>query len=487
MNIVLQTSTIIAIIHIVIILAIAVRVIMRRPTRGVALAWLLLVSVFPIGGAVFYLFIGERRISPRRVREIDTLRLDYRRVSNAEIPSRLTEIDWSRHLPAAQGLDRIGRYLVGSPTVHGTQFTLLSDTQEILKTIARDIDAAQTSVMLEFYIWNEGGTADQIVEALIRACARGVECRILVDALGSRPWWKCDQPRRLREAGVQVIEALQVGILRSVIGRTDVRLHRKIIVIDGKIAWTGSMNLVDPRYFKQDAGVGEWVDAMVRLEGAAVIPLGIVLIADWVLETGEAMDDIIVTTGLHMARPEGEADMQVVPSGPGLTEDGLLQMLLGIINAAERELVITTPYLVPDDALILALRGASARGVKVSIILPEKVDSFLTRYASRSYYDELIDIGVTIYLYRDGLLHTKSITVDGALSMFGTVNLDMRSLWLNYEVALFVYDADFASALLELQQHYIAQSDRLDPKAWAARPFRQRFMDNTLRLASPLL
>jgi cardiolipin synthase len=487
MNIVLQTSTIIAVIHFVVIIAIAIRVIMRRPARGVALAWLLLVSVFPIGGAVFYLFIGERRISPRRSREIDTLRLDYRRVSNSEIPARLTEIDWSRHLPAARGLDRIGRYLVGSPTVHGTRFQLFSDTQDILKAIERDIDAAQTSIMLEFYIWNEGGTADEILEALIRACARGVQCRVLVDALGSRPWWKCDQPQRLRDAGVQLIEALPVGVLRSIIGRADVRLHRKIIVIDGKIAWTGSMNMVDPRYFKQDAGVGEWVDAMVRLEGAAVVPLGIVLIADWVLETGEAMHDVIVSAGLHLAHPQGDADMQVVPSGPGLTDDGLLQMLLGIVNSAESEIIITTPYLVPDDALILALRGAAARGVKVSIILPEKVDSILTRYASRSYYDELLDIGVNIYLYRNGLLHTKSITADRAISMFGTVNLDMRSLWLNYEVALFVYDRDFATTLRDLQENYIAQSDRLDPQAWAARSFRQRFIDNTLRLASPLL
>ncbi|MFO0990880.1 MAG: cardiolipin synthase [Hyphomicrobiales bacterium] len=487
MNIVLQTSTIIAVIHLAIMLAIAIRVIMRRPARGVALAWLLLVSVFPIGGAVIYMLIGERRISPRRIREIDQLRIDYRRISNSEIPARLMEIDWSRHLPAAKGLDRVGRHLVGSPTVHGTRFTLLSDTQDILKAISRDIDGAQNSIMMEFYIWNEGGTADEIVEALIRAAARGVQCRVLVDALGSRPWWKCDQPQRLRDAGVQLVEALRVGVLRSVIGRADVRLHRKIIVVDGKIAWTGSMNLVDPRYFKQDAGVGEWVDAMVRLEGAAVVPLGIVMLGDWVLETGEAMHDAILSAGLHLARPEGEADIQVIPSGPGLTDDGLLQMLLGIINAAESEIVITTPYLVPDDSLILALRGAAARGVRVSIILPEKVDSLLTRYASRSYYDELLDIGVMIYLYRGGLLHTKSITTDRALSMFGTVNLDMRSLWLNYEVALFVYDAEFANALLALQQSYIAQSERLDPEAWRARSFGQRFMDNTLRLASPLL
>jgi cardiolipin synthase len=162
-------------------------------------------------------------------------------------------------------------------------------------------------------------------------------------------------------------------------------------------------------------------------------------------------------------------------------------MLLGLINAARRELVLTTPYLVPDDSMIVALRGAAGRGVQVTLILPEKVDSLLTRYASRSYYDDLLEAGVEIQLYRGGLLHTKSISVDRAMSMFGTVNLDMRSLWLNYEVALFIYQPEFAGALRELQQTYVAQSVRLQPAAWAARPFRERLLENTLRLFSPLL
>jgi cardiolipin synthase len=162
-------------------------------------------------------------------------------------------------------------------------------------------------------------------------------------------------------------------------------------------------------------------------------------------------------------------------------------MLLALINAAQEELVLTTPYLVPDDAMILALRGAAARGVRVAIIVPEKVDSFLTRYASRSYYDDLLDIGVEIHLFHGGLLHTKSIVVDGSMSMFGTVNLDMRSLWLNYEVALFIYDVKFGKTLRALQQGYLEQSRRLDPLAWQARAFKGRLLENALRMASPLL
>lgn len=487
MDFFLHPSTVIAAIHALIVVAITIRVIMRRPDTGVALAWLLIVVMLPFAGATIYLLIGERRISHRRARGIGTLRTDYEKISEAAVHEGLMDVDWSRHVPAARGMDRLGRKTVGISTVRGSSFQVFSDTQEMLQAIARDVDGAKTSVLMEFYIWNEGGTADEVLEAVIRTANRGVSCRVLVDALGARPWWKGSQPQRLRDAGVEVRPALPVGLFRTFVGRTDLRLHRKIVVVDGEVAWTGSMNLVDPRVFKQGAGVGEWVDAMVRLEGSVVAPLAATMIGDWALETGESIRGLVESAGLHLVKPEGPADIQVIASGPGETGDGLLQMLLALINAARDELVLTTPYLVPDDSMIFALRGAAGRGVKVSVIVPERVDSFLTRYASRSYYDELLGLGVQIYLYRKGLLHTKSIMVDGALSMFGTVNLDMRSLWLNYEVALFVYEPEFARELRALQQTYIDGADRLDPAAWAGRSFRERFLENLLRLASPLL
>lgn len=483
----LTSSAFLLSINAVVVLVIGVRVIMRRSARGVALSWLLLVAMLPFAGALIYLLIGERRIGRKRLRDINAMRDGFREIAKVVIPADFTAVDW-QHLPAAaQAMDRLGRSLVGGATVRGNRFQFYSDTQAILAAIAHDIDAANTSVLMEFYIWNEGGAADEVVEALLRAARRGVRCRVLVDALGARPWWKGAQPQHLRDAGVQLRAALPVGLLRTFIGRTDLRLHRKIVVIDGAAAWTGSMNLVDPRYFKQESGVGEWVDAMVRFEGTVVNPLAATLIGDWILETGEPMQMLIDSAGVGGAQPVGTANVQVVPSGPGQTGDGLLQMILGLINAAQDELILTTPYLVPDDAMIVALRGAASRGVQVTMIVPEKIDSFLTRYASRSYYDDLLKVGVAIQLYRGGLLHTKSISVDGAMSMFGTVNLDMRSLWLNYEVALFVYQREFAETLRSLQQAYIAQSTRLDLTTWAARPFRERLVENTLRLFSPLL
>lgn len=483
----LHPSTVTMVTHAVIVVAITIRVIMKRPATGVALAWLLLVAALPFAGAVIYLLIGERRIGLRRAERIATLRTDFKKITQNAIREGLTDVDWSRHVPAARGMDRLGRKLGGAPTVRGSSFRMVSDTPEILTAIVSDVDAAKTSVLMEFYIWNDGGAADEVLEAVIRAAQRGVSCRLLIDALGARPWWKGKQPQQLRDAGVQVCPALPVGIFRTFVGRTDLRVHRKIVVVDGEVAWTGSMNLVDPRFFKQGAGVGEWVDAMVRVEGAVVAPLAATMIGDWILETGEPLGDLIESAGLRLVAPDGPADIQVIPSGPGQTDDGLLQMILALINAAREELILTTPYLVPDESLLRAIRGAAGRGVKVSLIVPEKVDSFLTRYASRSYYDDLLDVGVNIYLFRGGLLHTKSIMVDGSLSMFGTVNLDMRSLWINYEVALFVYEPEFARDLAALQRTYLEDSDHLDPATWGARSFKERFLENALRLVSPIL
>lgn len=480
-------ATLLSIAQTLIVIGISIRVIMRRPATGVALAWLFLVAVLPLFGAAVYLLVGERRIGLRRARRIADLRTDNEHLAEAVIARGLTDVSWDRHRPEARAMDQLGVNMIGVPTVTGCEGHLFSNTEEILQAIADDIDGARKSVLMEFYIWNAGGLADEVLEAVTRAAQRGVTCRLLVDALGGRPWWRSSQPERLRKAGVLVQPALPTGLLRTLVGRNDLRLHRKIVIIDGEVAWTGSMNLVDPRYFKQDANVGQWVDAMFRAEGSVVAPLAMTFVGDWMLETGEPIEAIIESAGLALVAQKGVADVQVVPSGPGQTDDGLLQMLLALINSARDELVLTTPYLVPDDSLLRALRGASARGVKVDLILPEKVDSLLTRYASRSYYDDLMQVGVRIQLYRKGLLHTKSITADRRISMFGTVNLDMRSIWLNYEVALFVYGKQFGEELRALQQTYLDDSDHLDPEVWANRPTSQRFLENSFRLVGPVL
>lgn len=473
--------------HLLIVFGIMVRVIMRRPAIGVALAWLILVAAIPYVGALAYMIVGERRIGNKRTQRQDRIREDYAPLIRVVEEQGIANIDWTRHPPALKLLDQLGRNLVGVPTVRESQCEIVSQPGEILQGIRADIDGAKKSVLMEFYIWNEGGDADEVLDALIRAAKRGINCRVLIDALGARPWWKGAQPEMLRAAGVKLENALPVSLFRTFVGRADLRLHRKIVVIDSQLAWTGSMNMVDPRYFKQDADVGEWVDAMVRLKGMVVIPLVGTLAADWAMETGEGVMDLLSDSNLKHVSPVGNADIQVIPSGPGTENEGLLQMLLGLIYTARKTLVLTTPYLVPDESLLKALRGAAGRGVDVSIIVPQKVDSFFTRYASRSYFDYLLDAGINVYQYRGGLLHTKSILVDEHVSMFGTANFDMRSLWLNYELSLFIYDEQFAVQLSRLQHSYVLEAEKLDPAVWASRSIWSKFLENVMRLMSPLL
>jgi len=225
----------------------------------------------------------------------------------------------------------------------------------------------------------------------------------------------------------------------------------------------------------------------VRVRGPVVVGLLGVFLGDWFLETQSSTEDLITQRDLDAVQPAGGAVVQVVSSGPARGGDGIVQMLLTMLFAARRRVVITTPYFVPDDALLRALRSAALRGVEVVLIVPRKVDSLLVRHASRSYFEELMDAGVRIHCYRGGLLHTKSVVVDERIALFGTHNLDIRSLWLNFEVSLCVYDEAFGKQLHGLQQSYLQHCEALDKEKWRKRRFARRALENVVRLFSPLL
>jgi cardiolipin synthase len=482
-----MTSFLVIFIHAALMAAVIVRVLLRRPARGVALAWLLLAMMLPYFGAILYFLIGERRISRSRAERLASMQGDFRKITAPHVAENRLQQGSAQLTSEQRPLELAGASFFGAPAFTGNRLVLESDTLDMLKRIAADIDVAKTSVLVEFYIWNDGGLTRDVLDALVRAAERGVKCLVLVDALGAGRWWRGEDPETLRKAGVQLRPALRVGILRGIAGRTDLRLHRKIVVVDGRIAWTGSMNMVDPRFFKQDSGVGEWVDAMVRIEGPVAGVLAAVMISDWVAEGGVTLEAVVAETGLMPTPPHGSAAVQVLASGPGESGDGLLQIMLALINAARREVVLTTPYFVPEDSLVMALRGAAARGVKVIVVLPERIDSLLVRYASRSFFDEVISAGGEIHEFTGGLLHTKSITVDGEQAMFGTANFDMRSLWLNYEVSLLVYDRDFVADLRGLQQGYLDESRAVVLVPWSERPLGTRLVESTMRLMTPLL
>jgi cardiolipin synthase len=471
--------------HFALQVAITVRVVMQRRPTSETMAWVVVVFGLPVFGPLLYLLIGELRLGSKRARRYTELTRPMKQWL-AGIPER-SIADFSQTDEDFEQYSELGEKTMGVPTLRGNRVTLLDQWHDIFMRLEREIDQAKSTVHLEFYIWHNGGEAAKIVDALIRARERGVVCRVLVDAIGSHRFLRSQAVRRLRTAGVLVQDALPGGLLRMPFVRFDLRLHRKIVVIDGRIAYTGSLNLVDPRYFKRDAGVGQWIDAMVRIEGPAVEALQITFLADWFVETDATLEELRETGDAIPQPRRGDCAVQVMPSGPDLERYAVEHVLLTAVYAAREELILTTPYFLPSEALSLALIAAARRGVKVVLIVPRRIDSKLVRYASAAFKGELLEAGVKIALFNDGLLHTKSITVDGLYCLFGSVNLDPRSFRLNFEILLAMYDRKFTEELRELQQHYLDHSELMDLETFRRRPRLQQAAENVARLAGPLL
>ncbi len=469
--------------YLVLMVIIVVRVVMTRRAIGVSLSWLILIFTIPFLGISLYLLFGEIRLGRKRVERARAMYEPYARwisqlvAQFAQQP--IAPSDTSR--PMAE----LVTARLGSPMLGGNQVELLTEPNAILFALAQDIREASVSCYLEFYIWQAGGWADEVSEALLEAAARGVDCRVLLDSVGSSRFFKSSWPERFKASGIKLVEVLPVGAWRILLQRQDLRMHRKLAVIDDRVAYTGSMNLVDPRFFKRKAGVGQWIDVMLRLQGPMVPLVWSLFVRDWEMETGERL----LESQQHNPESYSESDqhLQLIPSGPFIGGDCIQQILLLAIYQARRQVVLTTPYFVPDDPLVAALQSAAGRGIKVRLILPARNDSFMVRHAGDAFLTELMEAGVEIYRFERGLLHTKSVLVDEQLALVGSVNLDRRSFWLNFETTLLVDDRAFALELLALQQHYMSQASRLYLCDWSRRPWRKRLLENLLYLLSPLL
>ncbi len=468
--------------HVAVCLAMTLRILSRRNPPGVAVAWILLILLVPAAGAVLYVMIGERRLGRRWIERAEAERADLAlRFGALSADSTRDPIDAG---PVGEPVARLTWALASIPIMGGHKVELISDTGRILQGLIDDIDACRERCSLEFYIWHQGGLVDDLVEALIRAAGRGVAVTALMDGLGSRPFIRQGLAARLRAAGIVVVVVLPANALRMVVARVDLRNHRKIAVFDDRIAWTGSCNLADPRYFKKDAGVGPWVDAMVRIEGPACALLGAITNAMAVLQAGPGLRDVRTPRLGHTAGPVA---LQALPSGPGFAFQHVESVILTAIYSARRELILTTPYFVPGESVVTALRSAARRGVEVVMVVPWRCDSRMVEYASASYFDELLSAGVRIHRFRGGLLHTKSMVVDRELAVFGTVNFDLRSFHLNFELSMLIYDRVFAEMLVKLHHDYLAECEPMDLTAWRTRPFRHRVIENAAQIASPLL
>ena len=453
----------------------------RRPTA--AMAWLLAVFFIPFVGVFLFLMIGNPRLPRARRRKQDQIN-EY----IAETSEHLHFGTLRPNAPAWFGpIVQMNQKLGALPLSGDNGAHLISDYQESLDEMAEVIRTAQEYVHVEFYILQSDDSTDNFFRALEEVCARGVEVRVLLDHWANRGKPRYKQTiARLNAMGADWHLMLPVQPLKGKMQRPDLRNHRKLLVVDGNIAFLGSQNITDSTYnLKKNIKRGlHWVDLMVRLDGPVVLSVNAIFVADWYSETDTVLEGIDIA---HANIGSGDLDCQVVPSGPGFEVENNLRLFLALLYAAKKKIMIVSPYFVPDEALLLAVTAAVDRGVHVELFVSEEGDQAMVYHAQRSYYEVLLKAGVRIWMYRKPyILHTKTLTIDEEVAVVGSSNMDMRSFGLNLEVSMLVRGEEFVAEMREVEDKYRSLSRELTLEEWMQQPLRSTVLDNLARLTSAL-
>ena len=445
----------------------------RRRSPNAARAWLLLILVMPIVGVALYSVFG-RAYLPARRRERQDKAIAYIESARKAL-GPVPDVDVGEHRQATAVLaEKLGSF----PVLGGNRVELLDDYAGTIDRLVADIDAARESVHLLFYIFEPDATGRRVADAVVRAAGRGVSCRVMMDGMASAPGLKKLAPG-LRASGAEVLSLLSPGTRRA---RRDLRNHRKIAVIDSRLGYAGSQNLVDAYDYKGRGLTNE--ELVVRMEGPAVRQLQAIFLTDRFLETGEEL----VGEVMLPAPPEvGTVAAQALPSGPTYEVENNERTFVQMLYGARKRIVVTTPYFVPDRPFVDAMQAGAARGLEVRLITPFQADQWLVRLAQESYYRDLLAANVKIHLYQPRFLHAKHVSVDDDLCAIGSSNLDMRSFTLNEEDMVFIYDRGVVADLARIQERYIRDSLLLDPDRWKERPAYRRTAQQLARLVDSLL
>jgi len=469
--------------HILLQLLLILRVLLR-PHRDPAsrIAWIVVILGVPIIGMIGYILLGETNIGRRRILRLRAVLSALPDPARAPGYAEAQQAAMSERLAA---LFRVGISISGYAPVGGNRAALMADSDAMIATLVSDIDAATSHVHLLFYIWLPDGNGTRVAEALCRAARRGVACRAMVDDIGSRLLVKSPLWAEMGAAGVKLSRALPVGnpVLRAFMGRIDLRNHRKIVVIDNRITYCGSQNCADPE-FRIKAKYAPWVDLMLRVEGPVARQNQHLFASDWMTYGQEDIAELLLEP---LAPVEAGFPAQVIPGGPTVRHSAMPEMFQSLMYAARRELVVTTPYYVPDESIQAALCAAAYRGVATTIIFPARNDNFLVAAASRSYYAELLAAGVRILEFHGGLLHAKTITMDGEVTLVGSANMDRRSFDLNYENNLLLSDTAVTDAVRARQEAFIARSREVHSADVAAWSMPRRLWNNAAAVVGPVL
>lgn len=442
----------------------------RNPVR--TLAWILLLLLFPLIGALIYLLVGRSHRSKKILKRWSDVHVQGKKVSDEELEER----------GVPERFRKVFRLLdneMSDRLYAGNKVDVYVSGDEIFDSLFRDIEAAEKHINIEFYIIEEGAVGNHLHDILVKKAQEGVEVRVLYDYVGGFRLpieWK----NSLKKAGAKIYPFLSVDSLRG-LQYINFRNHRKVVIIDGRVAYTGGVNIAD-RY-RLGNHLGLWRDTFIRVEGSAVEALQQAFLVDWDFVDKEkiALEDYV-----ERSEEVGSEVVQIVTSGPDNDWLNMLNGVVAAINRARDSVWIHTPYFIPPEALMQSMISAALSGVDVRLMLSERSDSIVVSAAGRSYVDKLLSAGVKVYFYRSNFLHSKAIVVDGYLSIIGTANMDVRSFEQNFELAAFVYGEETGSNLKEKYELDMRTCRELNLNAWRHRTLWAHMKESMARLLSPI-
>jgi len=450
----------------------------RKRAPSSAIAWLLVVFLLPEFGILLFLFLGSTKLSRHRQK--------IQKYLNALIEKSVKRLPNSVEVSERyQSIVDLSQNLGKMPLSVGNSVRILPDYNKAIQDITLQIDEATEFIHLEYFILAYDATTQPVFEALERAVQRGVTVRVLFDWFGSRKQQRYRYMKReLTRIGAQwhMILPLRVG---KHYNRPDLRNHRKIVVIDDTVAYLGSQNMIDRTYHRKDHIVYD--ELVVALSGPVVRQCDALFASDWYSETNEDLRALVDPVKRPIAFHDGTVKAQVVPSGPGYQVLGNLQLFAQLLYTAQKRVVITNPYFIPEESLMVACKSAAQRGVEVILINSEVIDQIGVGYAQRSFYEELLEAGVKIYLHKAPvLLHSKHLTIDDDIAVIGSSNMDIRSFALDLECVVTLYDQGVVKELEKVQERDLKNSRLLTLKVWKTRPLRHKFLESIMRLTSAL-
>ena len=478
-------SWIIITIYIVILVLVCLRIIFETHSSTKTLAYLLLCIFIPVFGILFYatfginywrkkLYAKKTGCDEKMLQDLQKKIMYYTRASlkpedmadkeNAELASMLIKD-------------------LNSPLTRHNSIKLLLNGEEKFPELLKALENATHHIHMEYYIYEYDEIGTAIIELLIKKAKAGVQVRFIYDDFGS-PSIKKKTEKRMQDAGVEVHPFHKVHFY-LLANRINYRNHRKIVVIDGQTGFVGGINVAD-KYINNKKGQLYWRDTHLRIDGPGVYYLQYLFLADWNFCCPEGLkpDNIYFQQNLPV---KGDSLVQIVASGPDSLQPSVLFSILQAIYLAKEEILITTPYLIPGDNIIDALRIAASSGLSVKLLVPGKSDSLFVNAASKANYHDLLQAGVEIYLYQKGFVHAKTLVADGKLSMIGTANMDYRSFELNFEVNAIIYDKPFAQKMQAVFFEDLKHAKKLNAKAWYKRPGYAKLSERIARLFSPCL